>query len=268
MLTDEERDARIHGKPQIYAGQVFKEFDEAIHVMPRMSFDQNEYTFYSAIDDHPRQGWYVAWYAVNRKGEKFVIDELVTKAPATYKDTAIGIAMKEGRITEEEAGQMYLWDERQVKQRLWQLFHEAHGTIRPFARIMDTSAWTPDGTTGEPRERMLAQYGIHCIPATKISQQAITVLHDWLNPNPAPMLYFSEDCHEHIWQMKHAFYDDYVSDTAREKHDAMPEMRNVRIHFVALLKYLANYNPQYFEMRTPVRNRIREPHMANAFAGF
>jgi hypothetical protein len=115
---------------------------------------------------------------------------------------------------------------------------------------------------------MLAVYGIHCIPAKKIHQQAITTLHDWLNPNPAPMLLIVDDCTEHIWQMEHVVFDDYVSDSARERHDAMPELRNVRIHFVALLKYLANYNPQFFELKVNVRPRVREPHMANAFAGF
>lgn len=265
LFSDEERLARLEGKPAIFAGQAFKKFDEMIHVVPTFSTLPGEYTHYMGIDPHPREDWHMAWYAINNKDQVFVIEE-EHKNLKTFRDVVLRIALVEGRINAEEHDRAFDLDEKRLKELLWPRFNRPSQKINPFIRIMDTSGWEPEQDTGQPKAKKLALYGVYTKQADKSHPKAVTTLLDWINPNPAPMLFIQAHCREHIREIKNCFWDDYVSDHARERHDALPKFRAKNIHFIDLLKYLANANPQYM-MVLPEQIKQKRYIPINEYAG-
>lgn len=69
-VDEEEYEARLKGGWLSLAGRVYKNFDEAFHVIDELPpyhqecWDKNEYTLYQIIDPHDRKPWAVGWYAV------------------------------------------------------------------------------------------------------------------------------------------------------------------------------------------------------------
>nr|MDD4601613.1 hypothetical protein [Negativicutes bacterium] len=74
--TEDEKQARIYGKPSHLIGLVYKQFSPKIHVIKPFDVNLRDYTVYEALDTHPRYPDRVVWIAVDRKGQKYVIDEL------------------------------------------------------------------------------------------------------------------------------------------------------------------------------------------------
>lgn len=79
--SPEERVARIFGKPMAYAGLVFKEFNEQVHVIEPFDIDPNNFVVWHSLDIHqmgdtPDSG---VWVAIGRDGNYYVVDELYGK---------------------------------------------------------------------------------------------------------------------------------------------------------------------------------------------
>ena len=72
---EDSRNARLHGKPVFLSGILFKEFEPRIHVKPWFETKEPHFIHYMACDPHGRKSWCLVWWAVNRKGQKFIIDE-------------------------------------------------------------------------------------------------------------------------------------------------------------------------------------------------
>jgi phage terminase large subunit-like protein len=263
-LSEEARNARLRGVPQIMQGLVFK-FRRDTHLRPRFAVKYPEFTEYMAIDPHPRQSWHCAWYAVNHRDEHFVTGEEYQNLN-TIKQVALRIALREGRITEEEWGQMQSWDELAIQRTLCGRFHSQHGGRMIWARIIDTSAATPNSQTGDPDIIALGRYGIHCIPARKDFDSGKERIESWLDPNPAPLLYVFSDCHEHIYQFEHYFWDEFGTTQAYEAKDPKQMPRKKRDHFMDLLRYFANFNPQCRVLRNGPPQLYRR-RAVNSFAG-
>ena len=269
ILSEDERLARIEGKPMILAGVIFKEFNVKLHVVPRFDTMNAEssysapFTHYMGIDPHPRKSWAMAWYAVNDKGQLYVIDEAHQNIH-TIKAAAITAALKERRITEDQALTVYDWDDAVAQKFLYERFNKP-GTIRIWARIIDTSANAPNMVTGDPVTQELARWGIYCVAAKKDLDSGMALLHGMLKPTPAPMLFVMDNCAEHIWQFEHYTWDEYATVGSQERHDPMARPRKKRDDFMDLLRYVALYNPQYrMERSSP----WLQPHrVVNRFAG-
>jgi len=69
----DEREARLHGRPQKFYGRVHKIFDRTVHgieVLPR-----DNYSYYMILDPHDARPPAISWGAVNYFGHKFTIHE-------------------------------------------------------------------------------------------------------------------------------------------------------------------------------------------------
>lgn len=94
QYSDEDMQARVKGKFQHLTGLVFKDFDRKIHTINPFEVRFDDYVVVELIDPHPRNPDAVLWVAVDRKGTKFVIDELYVEAKGNTETLAQRIKMK------------------------------------------------------------------------------------------------------------------------------------------------------------------------------
>jgi len=74
--SPEERVARIFGKPMAYAGLVFKEFNQDIHVIDPFDINDEDYVVWHSLDTHLSTNEAGVWVAIGRDGNYYVVDEL------------------------------------------------------------------------------------------------------------------------------------------------------------------------------------------------
>jgi len=79
QFPEEEREARAHGKFGHYLGRIHKLFDRKIHVITPFRITYSDFCVYEALDTHPRVNEAILWLAVDRQGQKYIIDELWIK---------------------------------------------------------------------------------------------------------------------------------------------------------------------------------------------
>ena len=95
-LSKEEMIVRAKGHFMFLAGLVYKEFNDATHLVD--DFDdwyapatKDDYTLFVGIDPHPRIPHRVLFVVVRRDGQKFVVDELISDAPNSELITQIKV---------------------------------------------------------------------------------------------------------------------------------------------------------------------------------
>ncbi len=76
-LTEDEKEARLHGRFRHLSGRVYKEFDERDHVIPPLDWPTG-WPVIEAIDPavSGRKAHAVVWVGVTKSGDYIVIDEL------------------------------------------------------------------------------------------------------------------------------------------------------------------------------------------------
>jgi hypothetical protein len=81
-LSDEEKEARIHGRWMHLIGRVYGEFDEKYHVIAD-DFDPvnpRDCPWFCSVDPHTRRPWFIAWGYILPNGTR-VFDEEFPKEP-------------------------------------------------------------------------------------------------------------------------------------------------------------------------------------------
>lgn len=93
-LTEDEKEARIHGKFRHLVGRVYKEFDEKIHVVEakEIKFDAR-WPVYFVLDPHDRRPHVGLWAKVDPLGNIYIIQEIVFKG--TIEKTSKEILKRE-----------------------------------------------------------------------------------------------------------------------------------------------------------------------------
>lgn len=86
MLTPEERECRIYGRPMELSGLVYKQFSIEKHVLKKVPAGWEsytnpplDYTIYVAIDPHPQTPHAVLFVAVSPEGYCFIYDEIFAR---------------------------------------------------------------------------------------------------------------------------------------------------------------------------------------------
>jgi hypothetical protein len=85
----EEREARAFGKFGHLLGRVHKSFEAKIHIIQPFKITYEDFCVYEALDTHPRVNDAVLWLAVDRNGQKYLIDELWCKMTTAQFANAI-----------------------------------------------------------------------------------------------------------------------------------------------------------------------------------
>jgi len=182
--SEEEKQARIYGKFQHLVGLVFKRWNRKIHVLRPFDINEEDYVVWNMLDPHPRTNDAVLWVAIDRKGRKFVIDELWIKCENGTKELAQRIKKKDSQY-------------RVVKH-----------LIDPSASIVNQH--DEDGKSLTDR---LRDFGLSYEDASKNRAMSNRRIEDALAYTKldggegemikAPELYVFENCQQLIWEIEH-----------------------------------------------------------------
>lgn len=95
-MSPEERQARAFGKFGHLIGRVHKRFNRNIHVIRPFPINEKDFTVYMALDPHPRVSDHALWLAVDKKGRKFICNELLSEGLTKELAERIKVIEKNG----------------------------------------------------------------------------------------------------------------------------------------------------------------------------
>ena len=191
---DDDLQARVKGKFHHLIGLVFKNFNRKIHVIKPFKITKEDFIVIEALDPHPRNPDALLWLAIDRKGTKFIIDEVYSKMKTSE---LAAYALK-----------------REDKYRI-------------ECRMADPSAFNKDQHLEDDRPlaaRLYDEYGLNYIKGTKNRSGADRRIRDALDYEKvgeevllAPELYVFNTCERTIWELEHYQWDDWRGKAAERK---------------------------------------------------
>ena len=192
--SEDEKQARVFGKFQHLIGLVYKQWDRNVHVVRPFKINFQDYCVYQALDVHDRLPDFVTWVAVDKYGQKFVIDELFEECKGGTKELAERIIQKD----------------------------EKYRVVR---RIMDPKGFIEDQHTKKSVATRLASFGLNYIPASKkrdASDRRISEALDYEKIGNefirTPEIYYFDTCQRSIFEIEHWRWDEWTG-KAVDKHN-------------------------------------------------
>lgn len=228
IYSEDEKQARIYGKFQHLVGLRFKRFSRGIHVIRPFAVTQRDYTVYHALDPHPRTNDAGLWLAVNRKGQKFIVDELWLKCEGGVEELATRLK-------------------------------EKNTLYRIERSIIDPSAMIEDQHTQKSLATRLAALGVYYVEATKARAAADRRIEDALAYQTlpgqsemikAPELYIFDTCTQLIYEMEHLRWQEWKGKSV-EEHGPKQKAMDKDDHMLEDLGRLLYQEPQFHEMPPP-----------------
>lgn len=246
---EEDKQARIYGKFHHLVGLVFKNWNRKIHLIRPFPININDYVVLEALDPHPRNPDAVLWVAVDRKGNKIVIDEIY------------------GNFTTKELA-------RRIQDKA--------DNYRVIQRIADPSAFVQDLHQDDPEGQTLAgklyNYGLEYDKATKDRRRADRRIKDALDYELkgddilfAPELYVFDTCKRTIYEIEHLIWDDWRG-KASERKNPMEKPVDKDDHMIECLGRILVQEPEFIPYRSATINRkvmaggIKTPSSFDPFA--
>lgn len=197
QYSEDETESRINGKFGHLLGRVHKLFNRKIHIIKPFKVDKGRYVVVKAHDTHPREPDHIVWMAINEKGTKFIVNELIMRG------TVVEMASEIQRIERENGYRMlgddlidpsaFNADERRGEQSVADMFYDAGVVYRRGSKDL----------TG-------------CILRTDEALKYEERLGELIM---APEVYFCENCTTTIKQLEEYVWDEYVGRSADSKQD-------------------------------------------------
>ncbi len=179
-LTEDEKQARLFGKPSYMTSLVFPKFDVQTHVKERFKIPLDALIDIQ-IDFHPSKKWAVVFLATLKSGFKYVCDEIWDRGNPKY-------------IAEEII--------RRIQERHYERINSIE--IDPLAKggtENDIDVYSIIADT-------LAAHFLPLGTASKDKDVGIAIVNDLLwSENEMPALYFFRDCVKTIEQTENLMYD-------------------------------------------------------------
>lgn len=196
MLTDDEKQCRLHGIPLFLTGLIYKEFRQDIHVLrdPPRGWDDwlsppPDYTIYYNIDPHPQTPHAVLFCAVSPHGQRFYYHDI-------FQHCTIDILS--AQIREITAGRTV-------------------GGVR-----IDPIAYITDPITDLTWADEFHRCGIPCEKATKDLAGGIMRVKRSLTAKPQ-MVYFASQCRRTLWEIQRYRWDEKGTNKPVDEDDHMME---------------------------------------------
>jgi hypothetical protein len=178
-LTEDEKQARLLGKPSYMSSLVFPKFNRDIHVKESFKIPL-DWIVDVSIDFHPSKKWAVVFMATARNGVKYICDEVWDNGNPKY-------------IAEEII--------RKVKNSNYRI---GKCIIDPLAKGDGNN----DNTVYEIMEQVFGSYYVTLDTASKDKDNGIALVNDLLwTENEMPGLYYFKNCVKSIQQTEDLMYD-------------------------------------------------------------
>ena len=215
-LSEEEKEARIHGRFMHLSGLIYKEFDANIHICepPKVTKD---WTIYFCIDPHPRTPVACIWLGVDPQGNHWVFDEL------WLKDMDI--------------------------EQIAHLIHAQEGTYPAKVRFIDPAMDKDNALQGGFNVRKeLAKYGVFCQRANNDPdlgksriRQALKPKYNNILKTEVPLLRVSRECPQTIFEFQHYIWGERKTNQGMTPKN---DPKKANDHFMDSLRYIYNADPR------------------------
>lgn len=196
LLTEDEKQCRLHGLPLELSGLVYKEFKEDLHVFKHIphgwrAYDDPppEYIIYCALDTHPKTPHAVLFIAVGPSGPPIVYDEIFLH---------LGVQDLAACTLAKLRGRQYA------------------------PTKCDPSAWIEDPITGGSLAEALTQRGLPVLKSSKAKTFGILSLKSVLKREKPVGLMFVPTVYRTLWEMKRYCYNPKTNEPV-DKDDHMME---------------------------------------------
>lgn len=186
-LTEEEKEARLGGKPSYLAKIICPNFKRSVHLVDRFEIPTS-WPIDIAIDVHPKVRQAVLFKAISPNGNKYVCDELWMHGDGTILADAI------------------------IKRIRRNAYRVNRIIIDPLAKADENNGESKDtneGTTFKKIEKVLYRFGYELETASKDKSSGILEINNGLlGPNKIPSLFFFRDLARTILELEGWMYDD------------------------------------------------------------
>lgn len=221
-LTQEEKEARLHGKFLHLTGLVYKEFDPDIHIVDPFAISPH-WTRYMAVDPHERTPTAIIWVAVDEKENHWIYDELWL-ADMDVEQIAFAIHAQEGKLG--GSGVVRLIDPHADKD------NALVGGFNFRRELMRHGVFCQRGNS----DPLLGKSRIH---------QALTPRYSSVLKRNVPTLRVFSTCRQTIFEFQHYVWDEYRRN--KEDFEAKNEVKKKNDHFMDALRYIYNFGPRYIK---------------------
>jgi|GEM_PF-2325647 len=218
-LTDDEKEARLHGRFFHLVGLVYKKFQKDIHLKSRARVLQpyggkipKHWGLWMHIDTHPRTPHHAVWIAVAPNQRKFVCGELKNGDPLNR--------------VEPFCESMKIYETEILGRR----GDEIVRLIDPIAKIQD-----PGRDDGKGMWDLFADYGFRCNAGSKNRDAGILLMQNHLDydleAGRFPNIFVFDDMQGVIHQILHYQWDEFPLKT-QQKHDVKQVPIKKDDHFI------------------------------------
>lgn len=219
-LTEEEKEARIHGRFMHLSGIIYKEWDQMLHICEPKQVKQS-WTRYFCIDPHPRTPTACLWLAVDPQGNHWVYDEL--------------------------------WLKDMDLEQIAHCIHAQEGDLPPHFRFIDPAMDKDNELAGGFNVRKeLTKYGIFCQRANNDPDLGRSRIKMALKPKylhklgtEQPQLRVGRNCTQTIYEFQHYIWEERKHGS--EYYEKKNKVHKMNDHFMDCLRYIYNFGPTYVE---------------------
>lgn len=217
-LTEEEKEARLHGRFMHLTGLIYKEFNPAVNICepPRI---KKGWSRYFCIDPHPRTPTACLWLAVDPQGNHWVYDEL--------------------------------WLQDMDLEQVAHAIHAQEGDLKVTRRFIDPAMDKDNLLAGGYNVRKeLMKYGIFTERANNDPDLGKSRIRAALKPKyvpiygaEVPQLRVSRFCERTLYEFQHYIYSERKHN--QEQFDLRETARKKDDHMMDCLRYIYNAGPVY-----------------------
>jgi len=179
-LTEDEKSARIYGKPSYLSGLVYPQFKRNIHLVERFDIPL-DWLVDIAIDIHPREKQAILFIATDPREDRYVFREIFEHG--------------DGNFVGEQVVRVVARDKLRVNRII----------VDPLAKGDKNMT----NTTFDKIDGVLQAHGMVLDLATKDKQSGIIEVKKHLKgPNNKPSMFFFDDLRRTIWEIEGYMYDE------------------------------------------------------------
>ena len=239
---EDEREARISGKPIHLTGRIYLKFDPSVHIVTKVPKDLS---YYVVCDPHDRKPFALGWYGVDPTGDVYVLAEHPTESyhkmkssPLVVEDYANIIKEKNKELGIDNA--MYIIDARYGNRK--------------------------SAISGDTIRDEFDMHGIHFMNSYTDDNASIAAGHnkvrEYINFDTKkpidnvnkPKFFVLEDCKNHAYGFLHYTYGDFKDPEKAIKESPEEKFKD----FMDLVRYLLMDNPTHISDDTIERGEVPE----------